>query len=114
MFYFRGGGWELALNFHIGLQKAIKNHFSNSVRDDGLISNEIQYPVIHCMCHSQATILAVAALYRNIGEYMDMDHCYQHGEESDDNNISLESMRITGLQQPVVRGSDDFWPLVSV
>ena len=49
-----------------------------------------EFPVIHCMCHAQGTLLAIAPLY-------DIDD-------------PLNSVADESRMMPVIRGSDDFWP----
>jgi hypothetical protein len=87
----RGNGWELTKAFHKALKKSVEKNFgyrrdariseNNSV-DKIIDKDDPEYPMIHCMCHSQATLLSIGALY-----------------SSED-----------GSPKPIVRGSDDFWP----
>ena len=72
----RGGGWGLVQAFHAALQNSLERNFGAA-----------DYPVIHCMCHSQDTMLSIAALYPD-----------------EDDDPEARQLR------PVVRGSDDFWP----
>ena len=120
----RGGGWDLALTFHKGLQDSVNNQFgySKSMKQETVVTDatggstsiEIEesvdvreHPIIHCMSHSRETIWSVAALYPNIHEY-EQDNCIQC--ELQNNVNSYDSMYAVNLQQPVFRGSDDFWP----
>jgi len=79
----RGGGWQLAKAFHLALKKSVGKNFGKP--DSPHSNSEEEFPLINCMCHSQSTLLAIAALYSNDGG---------------------KSRR----KLPVVRGSDDFWP----
>lgn len=92
----RGGGWELALDFHRGLKQAVGSHFGDGGRE---------HPVVHCMGHSQGTMWAVAALYPNINDYDELSDGSQNVLDKEDKYVDL-------LRQPVFRGSDDFWPQV--
>ncbi len=74
----RGGGWEFTKAFHKALKKSVENNFDHHK----------EFPIIHCMCHSQGTLLAIAALYSCQGD-------------------SPSHLR------PIIRGSDDFWPFNS-
>jgi hypothetical protein len=88
----RGGGWQLAEDFHRGLKASVGKHFAEG-------SSSAEHPVIHCMSHSQGTLWAIAILYPNIN---DDDY---HGASGMD-------CKYGNLRQPVIRGSDDFWPQV--
>eukprot|EP01041_Mallomonas_annulata_P000312 gene312-570_t len=82
----RSSGWELTLAAHAALQESIAASFGrhrHSIMPD-------EFPVVHCMCHSLHTLLAVAALYP--------DRLDGGGGQG------VSRMR------PVVRGSDDYWP----
>lgn len=70
------GGLRLAAKFHKALRNSVDLHFGKGDR-----------PVIHCMCHSQETLMSVLGLYPD--------------EEDDPAAAKL---------RPVVRGSDDYWP----
>lgn len=84
--FYRGNGWELTKSFHKALKKSVEKNFGRRKVDVDTeteeLDGETEYPVIHCMCHSQATFLSIGALY-----------------SSDDHST-----------RPIIRGSDDFWP----
>ena len=81
----RAGGKNLALEFHRGLQRSVGSNFGRYQ------NNEV--PVIHCMAHSQGTLLSIAALYN-------------HKEKGEGEGEGEGE----GDMVPVIRGSDDFWP----
>ena len=142
----KGGGYELASNYHIALKNSVGEIFGNrkeNVHDDNNnddnnddddnnndadISNNIraeipiEYPVIHCMGHSQGVLLSLAALYDSL------DHTLDDGGGHNNNNYNIrrsktrthtrtsahtqiEENNWRARQAPVIRGSDDFWPL---
>ena len=71
----RADGTNIPLLFHQALQNSVRNAFSWTKSGEEDIS-----PSIHCMAHSQGTLLNISALYGS------------------DREIA------------VIRGSDDFWP----
>lgn len=71
-----GGGFGMVSKFHSALHESLRQLSSNN------------HPIIHCMCHSQDTLLSILALYP---------------DEFDDSSA--------GTLVPVIRGSDDYWPL---
>ena len=89
--------------FHFALKHSVGNNFSPrtvsqdhdiETDDDKMENMHIEFPIIHCMCHSQGTLLSILALYPS-------SDCL---ENEDYSNIELCRKQI-----PVVRGSDDFW-----
>lgn len=88
---YRGSGWDFAKSFHLALKSSIGYNFgrvskeNKTAADDDKESTFEEYPLINCMCHSQSTLFAIAALYSSEGK---------------------ESTR----KLPIIRGSDDFWP----
>ena len=97
---------------------------SNIIIIEKKYDNE-EHPIIHCMSHSRETIWAVAILYPNIhdienNECMRCDNQkqYLHDEPSlsflqyqkNDLHTHPTSSSSAYVQQPVFRGSDDFWP----
>ena len=88
--YDRGGGFELSLDFHTGLQQAVGTHFGSSssssssyttssvtaaqkvtetidISVDETVAPVVveEHPIIHCMSHSQGTLWSIATLYPN-------------------------------------------------
>lgn len=78
------GGINLASFYHLALQKSVGNSFSRRGKEGGPT-----FPLIHCMAHSQGTLLSIAAMYPD-----------------------LQDDASTHLLRPLVRGSDDFWPRI--
>ena len=83
----RGGGFGLTLAYHIALKASISSNFG--------APDEAEFPIIHCMAHSQATLMAILALYFDV----------QDPDAAELAEASRQQRRL-----PVVRGSDDFWP----
>ena len=71
----RADGTNIPLLFHHALQSSVRNAFTCTKSGENNIS-----PSIHCMAHSQGTLLSISALYGSNQEIA------------------------------VIRGSDDFWP----
>lgn len=78
-----GGGIHLASSYHAALQASVLRWFGTPADH----TSGQQFPLIHCMCHAQSTLLAIAAMY----------------PDARDDGATDELM-------PIVRGSDDFWP----
>jgi hypothetical protein len=71
----RADGENIPLAFHKALQRSVRGAFPQTKSGATDVS-----PLIHCMAHSQGTLLSIAALYGSSREIA------------------------------VIRGSDDFWP----
>lgn len=91
-----GGGIHLTSSYHFALQQSISNSFGTSSKSIDISVEtyskstppvDVEFPVIHCMCHSQGTLLCIASMYPD-----------------------LEEDRSTHCLRPLIRGSDDFWP----
>jgi raffinose synthase len=64
-----GGGIHLTSSYHLALQESVARNFGSidsraEVALEGV--NTSSFPVIHCMCHSQGTLLAIAAMYPDL------------------------------------------------
>lgn len=90
----RGGGYSLTLAYHVALKASISSNFGEA--------GEQEFPIIHCMAHSQATLLAILALYSDV---QDPGAAAEASSGGGDAAASHQQRRL-----PVVRGSDDFWP----
>ena len=131
----KGGGYELASNYHIALKNSVgetfgkrKENFNNYNNNDDDIRNNIraeipiEYPVIHCMGHSQGVLLSLAALYDSLDHTLDDDGGYNNNNDNISRTKTQTQTRTRththteenngrARQAPVIRGSDDFWPL---
>ena len=133
----KGGGYELASNYHIALKDSVGEIFGKSKEkvnndnnnndddnsDDDNSNNKraempIEYPVIHCMGHSQGVLLSLAALYDIFDNTLDDEGGFNvHNDISRRNKTQTQTRTHTeennwrARHTPVIRGSDDFWPL---
>jgi Raffinose synthase or seed imbibition protein Sip1 len=152
----KGGGYELASNYHTALKSSIGDIFGNKREEDGgrtvvvetkesranielnvegagnvmtgvekknESENEndvevpMEYPVIHCMGHSQGVLLSLAALYDSLDSTLDLDISYDahssmiHKNTHTRTRTHIQQSNERARRAPVIRGSDDFWPL---
>ena len=125
--YDRGGGFELSLEFHTGLQQAVGTHFGSSssfsttsyttsqaqavdisttkvtiepVNNEAVANPEVmeEHPIIHCMSHSQGTLWSIAALYPN---------AYDDDQPSSDATSSTTTATTTTTTTTPVHKEDD-------
>ena len=156
----KGGGYELASNYHTALKSSVGDIFGGrrkeeegkaAVReidkriesgynvelnvdgnenimtnmekyeDENENENEndaevpMEYPVIHCMGHSQGVLLSLAALYDSLDHTLDLDIPHNtHSSVKQTNTHTrtrIQQSNERARRAPVIRGSDDFWPL---
>ena len=90
-----GGGIHLTSSYHLALQQSVIDSFGGSRSTVARELEEfvgqgnvpVELPVIHCMCHSQATLFSIAAMYPD-----------------------LLNNKASHRYRPIVRGSDDYYP----
>jgi len=81
-------GWERTVAYHQELRTSILRHFDSKDQN-----------IIHCMCHSHETLLAILALSGS---------STRPSSSARDVSLASQVSSCTGL--PLVRCSDDFWP----
>lgn len=109
-------GWQTVAAFHSALQQSVGTHFtpelSNETSSDPMAGSTVgseqlkgtevdSYNTIHCMCHSQGTLLSMLALYQSPLECL--EEGFESGEDRDREDRRLRRVAL-------IRGSDDFMP----
>jgi len=133
----RSSGWEIASAYHTALQHSVGTHFSREMRGEGARGvveeggeyryhaapspfyaasrDHAEFPIIHCMCHSQGTLLSILAIYPAHDAALDVPSTLRASEERGGtwHDFDWGSVERCRRQAPVVRGSDDFWPTLA-
>lgn len=101
-------GWQSASAFHLALKDSTLSNFGHSKNSNKSFSKDnLEFPIIHCMCHSQGTLLSILAVYPSSADTW-----------SDLAANEYRLFKFNRIEQrrrlvPIVRGSDDYWPILS-
>jgi len=98
-------GWQSTLTFHLALKISTSLNFGYSRNTDiRMTEDSAEFPIIHCMCHSQGTLLSILAVYPSPTD----SWVNPAADESTEFNFDRLEQRRRSI--PVIRGSDDYWP----
>jgi len=101
-------GWQSASAFHLALRDSTLSNFGFSKDCNNSISKDnVEFPIIHCMCHSQGTLLSILAVYPSSADTWS-DIATNEYKEFKFNRIEQRRRLV-----PIIRGSDDYWPTSS-
>lgn len=109
--------WQVTTAFHRGLQSSVGRYFGHAPQAAAAVpAKEIaagEFPIIHCMCHSQATLLSILALYTSPPSLCKAPAApvpVGDGAGAGAGAGVVDSRGGSSAAVSVVRGSDDFYP----
>lgn len=101
-------GWQSASAFHLALKDSTSSNFGHSKDSNSSITKDIlEFPIIHCMCHSQGTLLSILALYPSSAD------TWSDIAENEYRQFKFNRIEQRRRLVPIIRGSDDYWPSLS-